>query len=243
MARPTDRRNSPRYTVQLPCLHKPMDAVPARPRAGWTRNLSEGGICLELVESVEAQTPLHIRLRTDQGLLETEVQVIWTGRPVLPSGGILHGVAFTQAPTHQLRAVQDLLVSNALFRPAGVRLPFEVGVVCGLKSGTGPALDGGTRNIGRGGALVRLPQILSLGTAVELTLRTSPGPLTAEGTVVWVAPPEGRTLGKPIRHGLRFTAFDWVSLVALAFALTELPKKPGAQGNHAIRNDVLLERS
>ena len=224
MSPPTDLRNFPRYTVQLPLLCRPATAIRAKGGAGWTHNLSEGGVCVELSGSFQVQTPLWVRLRTDQGAIEADVRITWTGEAVLPSGGTLHGVAFAQVPANHSRAVQDLLISNGLSRPAGVRLPLEVGATCRLKGKNGPPLEGGTRDISRGGVLVRLPQVLPLGTALELSLHTSAGLLTAEGAVVWVAPPEGRTRGQPIRHGMRFTTFDWTNSVALAFVLTGSPK-------------------
>jgi hypothetical protein len=108
-----------------------------------------------------------------------------------------------------------------LFRPAGVRLPFELAVTCQFKGRSGPPFPAQTRDISRGGALLRLPQVVPHGTGLELTLHTREGSLTTEGTVIWVAPPEGRTPGEPILHGLRFTPLGWASLLTLASALAE----------------------
>ena len=69
--------------------------------------------------------------------------------------------------------------------------------------------------------MLRLPQVVPPGTALELTLHTRIDSLTAEGNVIWVAPPEGRTLGEPIPHGLRFTPLGWASSLLLAFVLAE----------------------
>ncbi len=217
----SERRQSRRYPIQVPLLLTPKAPTGTGTGVGWTRQLSEGGAGVELPVRLPAPTPLRVRLRTDRGLIEAEAAVVWTKESLLPSGGILHGVAFTHIARDQLQAFRDLLISKGLFRPAGVRLPFELAVTCQLKGQTGPPLPGRTRDISRGGVLLRLPQVVPPGTALELTLHTRIDSLTAEGTVIWVAPPEGRTPGEPIPHGLRFTAFAWSSLLALASVLTE----------------------
>ena len=75
--------------------------------------------------------------------------------------------------------------------------------------------------------MLRLPRVLPPETALDLTLDTSEGALTAEGAIVWVVPPVGRTPGGPIRHGLRFTAIEWSTLLALARVLAEPPMADG----------------
>ncbi len=217
----SERRQSRRYPIQLPLLLTPKASTGTGTGVGWTRHLSEGGAGVELPVRLPAQTPLRVRLKTDRGLIEAEGAVVWTKDSLLPSGGILHGVAFTHIALDQLQALWNLLVSKGVFRPAGIRLPFELAVTCQLKGQSGPPLPGRTRDISRGGVLLRLPQVVPPGTALELTLHTRIDFLTAEGTVIWVAPPEGRTPGEPIPHGLRFTPLGWASSLLLAFALAE----------------------
>ena len=48
-------------------------------------------------------------------------------------------------------------------------------------------------------------------------------PLTLVARVVWVEPPEGRTPGKPILHGLRFTNLSWAHELTLGLLLAEVP--------------------
>ncbi len=216
-----ERRQSRRYPIQLPLLLTPKAPTGTGTGVGWTRQLSEGGAGVELSMRLPAPTPLQVRLRTDRGLIEAEAKVVWTKESLLPGGGILHGVAFTHIALDQLQALWNLLVSKGMFRPSGVRLPFELAVTCQLKGQSRPPLPGRTRDISRGGVLLRLPQVVPLGTTLELTLHTRIDSLSAEGTVIWVAPPEGRTPGGPIPHGLRFTLLGWSSLLALASVLTE----------------------
>jgi hypothetical protein len=82
-------------------------------------------------------------------------------------------------------------------------------------------VEGRTGNGSRGGLLLRLSRVLPLGTRLELTLHPPDGPISAEGEIVWVEPPEGRSRDKPARHGLRFTALGWSRSLSLALLLAE----------------------
>jgi len=217
----SEYRKFRRYPIQLPLLHTPKGPAPAQPGVGWTRNLSEGGACVELAERLPSRLPLWVRLRTERGAIEGEAEVTWAEEPPLVNGGILHGVAFTQLALDPLQAVRDLIINKGLVRPARTRLPFEAPVTYQLRGEAGPPLHGWTHDISRGGLLLRLPQLLPLGTPLVVTLHTPTGPLTTEGTVTWVAPPEGRTPGGPIRHGVQFTALDWSTARSLGLVLAE----------------------
>lgn len=221
MAERSEQRRFRRYPIQLPLLHTPKNPAHARTGAGWTRNLSEGGACVELGEHLPSRMPLRVRLRTDRGAIEAEAQVVWAGGSRLGDGGICHGMAFTRIAPDHLQALGDLILTRGLVRQAGVRIPFEVAVACRLRGQAGPPLEGWTRDVSRGGLSLRLPRVLPPGAALEVTLHTPAGPLRADGAVTWVAPPEGRTPGGPIRHGLQFTALDWSSVVSLGLALAE----------------------
>jgi hypothetical protein len=215
------RRLHRRYPIQIPFLHKVKSPAPAKAGVGWTRNLSEGGACVELAESLRPQMPLWVRLQTEDGPIDMEAQVTWTGDRGIPKGGILHGVTFMETPADQLSALQTLLLSKGLMRPPKVRLPFDVPVTCRAKGRDAPPLQGRTRDISRGGLLLRLPQVVAPETLMEVTVHTLPGPLTVEGEVAWVAPPEGRAPGGPIRHGLRFTRPAWSTSLAFGSMLVQ----------------------
>ena len=216
-----EQRRFVRYPIQLPFLHTPKSAGHGRTEGGWTRNLSEGGACVELAEHLQSRMPLRVRLRSERGAIEAEAQVVWAGGSRLGDGGILHGVVFTQIAPEQLHALRDLILIRGLVRQAGVRVLYEVTVTCQRRGESGPPLEGRTRDISRGGVLLRLPQVLPPGEALELTLHTPRGPLKADGTVIWVAPPEGRTPGGPIRHGFQVTALDWSTVLSLGLVLAE----------------------
>ena len=106
------QRRSPRHDIVLPLLHR---ATPAALRVGvgWTRNLSEGGACLELTVRLPPQAPLWVHLQTDRGTIEAKAQVAWTGAPDSARGSVLHGVAFTQMSPAQRRVLRDMLLSKS----------------------------------------------------------------------------------------------------------------------------------
>lgn len=221
MSGQSERRHFARYLIQLPLLLKPKRPAPMRIGVGWTRNLSDAGTCVELAERLDLETPLSVRLQTDRGAIEIEAQVVWVGQATLAGGGIRHGLLFAEIPPDQHPALQDLLISKGEKRQAGVRLPLELTVTCQPKGQAGPPLEGRTGNMSLGGLLLHLPQVLPPETVLELTLHTSHGPVTAEGTIVWVEPPERRTPGEPIRHGLRFTVLGWSTSLSLGLILVE----------------------
>ena len=215
------RRQSARYLIQLPLLHRAGQPAPGKVGVGWTRNLSTGGACVELAEHLQEKTPLRARLQTDRGAIDVVARVVWTRDPAPMGGGILHGVAFPEVTQEQLQDLQALLIAKGETRQAGVRLPLEIAVTCQPKGQTGLPLEGNTGNLSRGGLLLRLPLMLAPDTVVELTLHTPQGPLSAEGAIVWVDPPERRTPGEPIRHGLRFTVIGWSTTLSLGLVLAE----------------------
>lgn len=215
------QRRFARYPIVLPLMHRAK--VPAAPMvgAGWTCDLSGGGAGIRLAQRIQPQDSLHVRVQTDCGPIEGEAQVVWAGGPDLEGGGIHHGVAFTHLPPDQLQPLRDLLVSQRPWWHPRDRLPAELPVACRPQRRPGPALQGRTGNISSGGVLLLLPQVLHPGTALEISLHTPSGPLTAAGTVIW-GEPRGRHLqGQPIRHGVRFTCLPWSTSVALARFLAD----------------------
>jgi hypothetical protein len=210
-----------RYPIVLPILHKPKGPAPVKAKVGWTRDLSGGGARVELAERLRPQMPLRVSLRTDQGAIELDAQVVWAGDPPLEGGGVIHGIAFTEVNPDQLLALQDLLLSQGQGRQAGIRLRAELSVTCQRKGDAEPPFHGRTSNMSRGGLLVHLPQALPVGTALEVTLRAPSGSLTAEGEVVWVEPLRRKPPEEPISHGIRFTTLAWADCLALGSVLAE----------------------
>jgi c-di-GMP-binding flagellar brake protein YcgR len=219
-----ERRQFARYPVQLPVVHETTSPGFTGSRAGWTRDLSEGGACLELDERLPIPRLLRIHLQTDRGAIEVKAQVVWevgARERGEGEGGILHGVAFTHLSPDQLQALRDLFLSHQQDRRAGIRLPLDLPVTCQPKDPTTGPLQGQTGDASRGGLLLRLSHVLPPGTALKLTFDRPNGRVTAEGEIVWRESSESQTSGEPIRHGLRFTALGWFGSLSLALLLTE----------------------
>jgi hypothetical protein len=213
-------RRFPRYGISVPIIHgSAADAITVG--AGWTRDLGEGGACVELDQRIWPQTPLELRLPTERGSIEVEARVVWTGQPDPASGSTLHGVAFTRILPAQRQDLRELILSSEGLRAAGLRLPVALPVTIRPKTRSGLSLHGRTGDISRGGLSLRMLHAFSPGTALELTLHTRKGPLNAEGSIVWAEPPERRKPGELIAHGLRFTAMDWPTSVCLGLVLAE----------------------
>ncbi len=217
------KRRFPRYPIALPVRYRGVDPPPAAGAAGWTRDLGSGGACVELDERIPAQGVLHLRLQTDQGTIESAARVIWDRRPPLAETGCLHGVAFTQLAPDQLATLRTLLRSQKPWLTARGRLPADLIVICRPTRPARPPLRGRIGNLSRGGFSLLLPKLLLPCTSLEVFLPTPTGTLMLAGAIAWVDPSAKESSGRPIRHGVRFTARDWPTALALAQFLTELP--------------------
>ncbi len=214
------RRKHARYPIVVPILYGLDCSDSVLASAGWTRDLGEGGVCLELSERLEVSAPIRLFLRTDQGGFATQGQVIWAEGP-LQTGGILHGVGFTRMVLAQHQAVRELLLRRRMVWRAVVRIPVQIPVIYQLKGQPRSLHQGQTENVSRRGLLLRLPLAYSHGTPLEVTLHTPHGHLTAEGMVVHVEPLQAQTPGEPIRHGFHFTDISHATQITLGRVLAE----------------------
>jgi c-di-GMP-binding flagellar brake protein YcgR len=174
---------------------------------GWTHNLSRGGACVELAERLQPGMSFQVLLQAAQGYIRMEAQVVWARESIPPGGSVFHGIAFAQIAADQDQALRDLLhTSETHVRHAGVRLTSDIPVSCQRKGQAEPPIQGWTEDVSRAGLMLHLPQAFPPGTTLELTLHIAGERVAAEGSVVWVEPPETRKPGEAIRHGVRFTA-------------------------------------
>jgi len=218
------QRRFPRFPIKLPVLYKVLEPTPSKPGVGWTRDLSEGGICLELADRLEPTTVLWVLLRSDLGGLELTARVAWVGGQAAGPGGIPHGVAFERIGPNQLVALRELLVQHKVqLRQEGVRVPLEVSVRCQPKGGTGQIVEGRTGDISRGGMLLLLPVAIPPLTPLKVSIPTARGKIEAEGVIAWIEPLEGKAPGEAIRHGFRFTEMSWPNQLTLGLFLAESP--------------------
>ena len=216
---PMERR-CPRYAIQVPLLHKAGTSQNNPVGIAWTRNMSEGGACVEFATPLQPERPLTLRLQTDQGAIAAGATVVWVGDPGQAGRAVLHGVAFTRLASDQDRALKKLVAWGREQARADIRLSFEVSTTCQYAGPPPrPPIEGLTGNISRGGLLLLLPQVLSAATFLELMLQTVRGPLTAQGKIVWVESLAGQLLGPPFRHGFQFTTIGWSTLLNLGMLL------------------------
>ena len=214
------RRKHPRYPIVVPILYGVGSSEAALVGAGWTRDSGEGGACFELPERLEVSSLIRVLLRTDQGGISTEGQVVWADR-LLNTDGALCGVAFTQMVSAQGQAIRAFLLRKRMVWQAVVRIPLELSLTYQIKSQPRSHRQGQTGNVSRRGLLLRLPLVSSPGTLLEVSLHTPHGHLAAEGMIVRVEPQEAQTPGGLIRHGFHFTDISHATQMALARVLAE----------------------
>jgi hypothetical protein len=219
-------RRSPRYPIVLPLIYEPKAPAPAQAGRGYSCSLSEGGACLELAESLAPGTHLRLVLLIHQSGLALDAEVLWVGRPGVPSSSTLHGVGFTGVTPEQRQALQELIQRLAKLPQQVPRLPIKIPVWCRPTGSAGAPLCGWTDDISRDGLAVLLPGQLPVGTGVEVGLTTPQGTFSAEATVVWLEPADRLPGGELTRHGVRFTTLN-----LLQDLLSGLPRMEIAPGS------------
>ncbi len=210
-----------RYLMRLPVVFRTVGTGAERTGVGWTCDLSESGMSVELDERLRPDTRLTLRLHTDRGPLELPARVRWVGRPGGLDGGVLHGVGFGELPREERQALHNLLLPLSMVPHADVRLPRTIALTCQCKEQPGTLLPGETGNLSRAGMLVYLPRALAPGTFVLLSLPTARGAIRVDGTITWVGLPETRPAGQRIPHGVRFNFLRWAESLLLGLLLVE----------------------
>ncbi len=220
MVQGIDKRRFERYDVRLPVLYKRLGSTQGKAGIGWTRNISLGGVCLDLDERLDPKTVLGLLFQTDRGAIEVEAEVVWAVSTPGLDGGIGHGLEFRELGPKQMQAMERLLAELQPTPRSGHRLALDIPLTVTPRERPGEIIAGRTGNASRGGALLLLPQALSVGALVTLRLQTPRQPLRLDATVVWVDPPEKRQPGRAIRHGVQFVSLDWSTSLALGLLLT-----------------------
>ncbi len=220
MVQGIDKRRFARYDVRLPVLYKRLGSDRGKAGIGWTRNLSLGGVGLDLDERLAAKMVLEVLFQTDHGPIEVEAEVVWAASTPGLDGGIGHGLEFTELGPRQTQSMERLLTELQRTPRSGHRLALDIPVAVIPRDRPREVIAGRAGNASRGGALLLLPQALSSGALVTVRLQTSRQPLRLDAAVVWVDPPEKRQPGEAIRHGVQFVSLDWATSLALGLLLT-----------------------
>jgi c-di-GMP-binding flagellar brake protein YcgR len=232
------RRKHLRHPLVLSIVYQRAGSVQTERGVGWTRNLSEGGACLELPDPLPEATPLRVALQTDQGSLWMDAEVVWAGRTADAAEGVPHGIAFVQVTAEQARALGSLVDRLGQLKDVAVRVPLRRAVACQLAGTPEPPLRGLTGDVSRRGLSVSLPQRLPEASDVEVTLPTPEGRLTVRAKVTWVDAREGDPDHR-VRHGLEFTRLDWTDELTLGLLLAEGAEDPsgGPGGDRGVDPD------
>jgi hypothetical protein len=212
----------PRYQIRLPVLQKTAPTA-NRVEVGWTRDLSEGGACLELPTRLPSPSRIWLRLQADRGPIELEARVAWSGEPPAPGRGAVHGVAFLGTTGTQRLALHEMLAARGQASESGVRLLLDLPVTCRPGSEPESPLRGRTVELSRGGVLLLLDRPLPSGTSMEVRLHTPRGSLSAEGVVIWAGLPGEGCGSAPVQHGLRLTSLGWSTPLVLGLVLADPP--------------------
>ncbi len=194
-------RRAPRYPMVFPVSYQLQTPQAGPARCCYTRSLSTTGACLELYEQLPPGASLSLRIQTDQECLAATAGVVWV-EPLTPPGeAIQHGVAFTQLLSVQQEVLGGIIRRHARVW-APVRVQLSLPVRCFATTAAPSLLAGWTADLGREGLALDLPEHLSIGTPVAITLAAPRGEVTATATIVWADPVPG---GRCIRHGLLLT--------------------------------------
>ncbi len=216
-----EQRRLPRYPVQVPMVYR-KEAEPLQLGTGWTHNLCERGVGVELDFNLRPWLPIGLRIATTYGPLDLRARVIWTGS-LQVGGGMLHGLEFRQVTPPQREFLKDYVTHLQGQARVGTRFPLDLPARCQPKSPPGPSLPGRTGNISRGGAMLYLPQAVPAGSVLGVTINTAAGAADVDGVIVWVDPPDKRAPGAPIRHGMEYVLLDWPTALVLSRVLAGKP--------------------
>ncbi len=205
MTHPT--RRHPRYEIETDVVYTvenlPGTQAPQKGKGVCARNLSQGGLLLQVGEELPVGTRLSLFLiRGRQGTVEVHGQVVWVEEG--PEGGTFqHGIQILQMePPQEIawKAFLDEASREVGRRP--LRFDIDLPFTCRRKE-TGEAVGGRAVavNVSRGGLLVMLSVPVAVDSVLSLEVRTPTQSLKADARVVRQEEPRPDGL---IPHGLAF---------------------------------------
>lgn len=203
----TPPRRHARLEVELFVIAKAISSADPswkpRPQIGTAKNVSEGGLLLELSEAFPLSTYLDLLIDLGHRAIRADGEVVWV-KPTEGGQSFHHGIHLLRLDAEDGQAWFAFLTKlERSPKRTRARLSAEVPVICRLHGTPSKVLEGRTLNVSEGGTMVKLPEALPLTSAVTLTFQTLKGPMMIGGRVVWVAP--GEVPEEGIAHGLCFT--------------------------------------
>ncbi len=118
MADDHPKRHHPRFNVEIGAICRVRaggNQAAGTKVAGIVRNLSEGGLMVELPELCTRGATVEVTLRTDDARVQTLAEIVWAGAPenVKGVGRVYrHGVKFVRMPTEQRNAIRRFIVKR-----------------------------------------------------------------------------------------------------------------------------------
>jgi CheY-like chemotaxis protein len=118
MADDHPKRHHPRFNVEIGVICRIRaggNQAAGTKVAGIVRNLSEGGLMVELPELCTRGATVEVTLRTDDARVQTLAEIVWAGAPenVKGVGRVYrHGVKFVRMPTEQRNAIRRFIVKR-----------------------------------------------------------------------------------------------------------------------------------
>lgn len=196
------QRRHARYMLTLTTIYRVHAALGAplpHPRPGETANVSAAGACLLLPERLVPGTALDLMLRAEAAVYMFRAEVVWAG----PAAAcpIPHGVRL-EALARQDQLAWELLLFEQHQRGSerAGRLLVDLPARC-LVEGRAAPLSGDVQNMGPGGLLLRLLELLPVGTGVTVTLTSPLQELRLPGQIAWSHPRPGERAA----HGVAFS--------------------------------------
>lgn len=175
-------------------------AVRGYQKIGFTQNVSQGGLLLEVPEVLAPGTSTGLRLLAGERITRADAVVVWMTQH---SPGRI-GLQFTgMVGADRLAWEEPMVLQAGSSARTSLRIPINLEVACMIPPDI--RLEGRAENISDGGLLIVFPQTVIPQT--HLTVSVPPGLFLppVETEVVWIlAAPKGQG----VLHGVRFLAED-----------------------------------
>jgi hypothetical protein len=201
-----EKRRHSRFSLRMPVLCEKPEAHNYR-SLGISKNVSQGGLLLEVAQPLVLGTSTGLRLLTGDRIARAEALVVWTAEDSLD----MMGLRFTGMTEDDFLAWEQLLAFQAGPTPrASLRIPVDLEVTSLIPPNT--RLQGRVKNLSDSGMMMILPREASPQTQVRVVVPTwlSLPPVVAK--VVWTRTGPG---GRGVVHGLHFIANDVIKEVFL----------------------------
>ena len=194
-----EHRQEPRLPIRIP-VRCEGPAIPYYRTLAFTRNVSRGGLQVEVQRLVSRGSAVHLRLLTGERIAQAEAEVVWS---VENAPGRM-GLRIISMDKDDLEAWDALIAFQGGPTPrTSLRIPLDLEVTVVVHPDA--PLAGRVENLSEGGLLVYLPRVIPQQTLVKVV---GPDWLVlppVEAEVVWSGGERGV---EGVLHGLRILSSD-----------------------------------